>query len=293
MQRKHLTIDHYIDWRIENELDSPSGTPLRQRMFNMSAIIKRRQVTNQPDAANRTPTNIFDQPIVDFRLGRDHHRAAGKLAVAESKKQAGTTINVFFSIHTQRKRPPPEPRQTNKDGRLISQLSPPAEIAGSQGCHIGGESYTQQINIVNEAVFVSEPQHIARPGAAGEHRLNGIFNSSIGEVAKKRVAGTQRQESQSWRFSSRCERKQSIHNLVGGAVAADGDESPIAFRISISGEFRRLVGRLRFYDINLNAARPQTIKCRLQELSTAPAARCRIDHRKERIAQVRPTVFGM
>src|SRR5580704_15127691 len=141
MQSKHFAIYHNVYWRRQLELHSLGGAPFRQCVFNMRAIIKCWQVTNQANSSNRSPANKFDQAVIDFRLGRDHHRAPSKLAVAESQKEAGTAIDLFFSVHTQRKRPPSEPRQTDKNGRLISQLSPPAKIAGAQRCHVGGESY--------------------------------------------------------------------------------------------------------------------------------------------------------
>ena len=71
----------------------------------MGAVIKRRQIANQPNPANRPPAHIFDQAVIHFGFRSDHHGAAGELAVTESKKQARTAVQFAFPIDSQGERP--------------------------------------------------------------------------------------------------------------------------------------------------------------------------------------------
>jgi hypothetical protein len=139
---------------------------------------------------------------------------------------------------------------------------------------------------MNDALFVLEPQHVAGPGSSRQQGCNGILDALIAEVPLKGVARAQRQKGERGRFSVRAQRKNPVHNLVGGAIAAHGDESAITLSICVARDFRSLMGSVGGDDINLDSAGAQSIKRRLQQFSTAPATRRRIDHRKECIAQV-------
>ena len=81
------------------------------------------EVADETDASALPPATKFDQTVVDLRPGRDHHRAAGKFAVAEGQEQAGTAVGFLLIIHPQGKRPPAKPRQADEMANLSGQAS--------------------------------------------------------------------------------------------------------------------------------------------------------------------------
>ena len=83
------------------EVHPAYGAPFRGGMIDMSAVVKRRQIPNQRRSANRSPSDIFDQSIVYISPWRDHHGAAGKFAVVESKEQTGSAVDLRFSVHAE------------------------------------------------------------------------------------------------------------------------------------------------------------------------------------------------
>src|ERR1700683_4063233 len=63
MQGQHLSVNHHLRRGFEIELDAARGLALSQRMFNMRAVVEAGQIANQPQASDRSPTNVFDLPI--------------------------------------------------------------------------------------------------------------------------------------------------------------------------------------------------------------------------------------
>src|SRR5450432_440586 len=92
MQGQNLAIHHHVHGRIQIKLHARRRFALRQRMLNMGSIIKRRQVSDQPQSPDWSPADVFDQSTVYFSIGRDHHGAAGELAVVEGKEKAGPPV---------------------------------------------------------------------------------------------------------------------------------------------------------------------------------------------------------
>src|ERR1700686_345470 len=114
-QREDFAIHHYIDRRIKLKLDPPNRMVLRQRVACVRAVIQRRQIANQPHSSDRTPPHIFNQSVIGGRVGGDHHCAAGKFAVIETKKQTGTPVELVLFIEAHRKRPPVKPCQAQEN----------------------------------------------------------------------------------------------------------------------------------------------------------------------------------
>ena len=98
-----LAIHHHIDRAVEMEINPPDLADFGQRMPGMRAVIKCWQVADQTYTPNWSPADVFDQSVVGRGIWSNHHGAAGKFAVVESKKQAGPTVDARLSIDAQRK----------------------------------------------------------------------------------------------------------------------------------------------------------------------------------------------
>src|ERR1700730_13283168 len=101
-------------------------------MVDVRAVIESRQIADQSQAPDGTPTHVLDQSVIHFRQGSNHHGATGELGVAEGDEQEVPTIDFILAIDLQGKGTPPEPRQADEDRRLIANLSPTTETAGGQ-----------------------------------------------------------------------------------------------------------------------------------------------------------------
>src|SRR6266516_6533790 len=102
-------------------------------MVYVRSVVERRQIANQPEAANRSPAHVFDETVIDLGLRSDHHSATGEFAVAERKKQAGAAIHVFFSIDAKRKRASAKTHEGQKNSELITEFPPSAESPCAHG----------------------------------------------------------------------------------------------------------------------------------------------------------------
>src|SRR5215475_10146436 len=111
-------------------------------MVDMGSVIKRTQIADQPEAADRSPTHVFDQAIVYLRLRGDHHRAPGVLAVVEAEKEAAAAIELPLTVDAQRKGSAAEASQTREDGEQVTNLAVALEAAGAHDRNIGGKSHT-------------------------------------------------------------------------------------------------------------------------------------------------------
>src|SRR6266487_3749082 len=109
-------------------------------MPDVGSVIESGQISNQSDASDRAPADIFDQAIVGFRGGRDHHGATSELGIVEGQEQTRAAVDCLISIRSQRKRPALESRETDKDGGLVACFSPAAETALAQGSDVGGKT---------------------------------------------------------------------------------------------------------------------------------------------------------
>ncbi len=92
-------------------------------MFNMRAVVKLGQHAQQAEAADGSPTYKFDEAIVGIGVGRDHHGAAGELAVVESQKQTAPRVPFFVIVTAQCERPPIQLRDANEDAEQIAEMA--------------------------------------------------------------------------------------------------------------------------------------------------------------------------
>src|SRR5438132_13404826 len=93
-------------------------------MIDVRSVVERRQIANQPEAANRSPAHVFDETVIDLGLRSDHHSATGEFAVAERQKQAGAAIHVFFSIDAKRKRASAKTQERKENSKWTTGLPP-------------------------------------------------------------------------------------------------------------------------------------------------------------------------
>src|SRR6266496_2173933 len=197
MESEDFAVHHDIHRSVEVKIDAHGLAWFRQGMVNVGTVIKRRQVANQPNPANRPPTDEFDQSIVHFRAGSNHHGPAGKFAVAEGQKQAGAAINLLPAIDLQGERPTPETRQANKNGGLVAKLSPAVKPASTQRCHVGGKSHAQQIDVMDDSIAVPQAQYIAGLRLAIQQGIECILYALVAEVAQEGIPCAQRKKRQS------------------------------------------------------------------------------------------------
>src|SRR6266849_8710299 len=166
LQRQHLAVHHHIHRAIKLKLDAPNRLPLRQRMPGVRAIIKCRQVPDQPSSPNWPPPHVLNQSVVGDGVGRDHHCAARELTIVKRQKQAAPRVKLLPIVESHRKRTPIEPRQTKKNRQQIPELPQPLKSPMPQRRYVRRKTHTQQIREVNRTVFVRESQNIASPRAS-------------------------------------------------------------------------------------------------------------------------------
>ena len=130
-----------------------------------------------------------------------------------------------------------------------------AEAPRTQRGYVSGKSDAENIDVVQHAVLVSEAKHIASPRSASDQGFDRMLNTAVGEIAQKRVAGTNRQKGERRSFFKR-RWKQSVDDFVRSAVAANRDEFTIAFGPRGSGEFACMAIRRGLPDVNVQSRVP-------------------------------------
>lgn len=80
------------------ELDLFRAPPFGQGMMNVRTVIKRRQVTYQPQPSNGSPAHIFNESIIYLGFGRDHHGSTRELTIAESQEQTSAAVDLCFPV---------------------------------------------------------------------------------------------------------------------------------------------------------------------------------------------------
>src|ERR1035438_9412132 len=192
MQRQHFPVHHHIHGLVQIEFHLPYSFSLCQAMFNMSAVVKTRQVAHESQPSNCTPADLFNHPAIYLGFRRNHHCSAGKLAVVESQKKTAPPIEFRFSVGANREWSSSQTRQSKKNRNDVSQFSVAAETPGAQSSHVRRKSHAQQIDVVDHARPVTQAQHIAALNLLRDQRLNGVLHTTIAEIAQERIPRTQR-----------------------------------------------------------------------------------------------------
>ncbi len=76
------------------ELDLFRVPPFGHGMMNVRTVIKRRQVTNEPQPPNGPPAHLFNESIIYLGFGCDHHGSTCKLTIAESQEQTSAAVDL-------------------------------------------------------------------------------------------------------------------------------------------------------------------------------------------------------
>src|SRR6266566_3708898 len=127
----------------------------------MRAVVKTRQIADQPQSPNRAPTNVFHHAVIDLCLRSDHHRAAGELAVAKSQEQAAALVEILCAVDSHWEGASVKACESQKDRGLVADLSPCAEPSGAQRSDVRRKTHAQQINEMNHTGAVAQSHHVA------------------------------------------------------------------------------------------------------------------------------------
>ena len=125
---------------------------------------------------------------------------------------------------------------------------------------------------------MNQAQHIARQGAPRHQRFHRVGYAAVGEFPQERIPRTQGKKCQGGRLAAFRLRKKTIHDLVGGAVAADRDELPVAATVGGPRQFRGLAWSPGLGDLELDPSRAQPLQRRPHQLAAASTPGRRIDH---------------
>ena len=123
MRPKHFAIDHDVDRPGKVKFNAPGRAPRSQRMTDVRAVIKRVQVRDEPEAADRAPADKFDESVAAVGIGGDAHLAAGVLRVVECQEQAASEIPLAFAVHTQWEGAAIEASKADQNSQQIAQLA--------------------------------------------------------------------------------------------------------------------------------------------------------------------------
>jgi hypothetical protein len=107
---------------------------------------------------------------------------------------------------------------------------------------VGGEADTENVQRIDFAGSVSEPNQVHRPLAVREKSFEGIVGALLRKIAQKRIAGADRKEAQRNAIGIGVAGEDAVDDFVSGAVAADGQEVPVALGIGFAGEFAGVSG---------------------------------------------------
>src|ERR1700731_800285 len=150
MQSQHFAIHHDVYWPGKIKFSQLHRFSFSQAMPDVRTVVKSGQIADESQPSDRPPADIFNQTAVHFSMRRDHHGPAGELAVIKSEKQTAPPVEIRLSVHANRKWPPLQSCQPQKNRNDVSQLSPIMEASSTQGGHVRREPHAQQIDVVND-----------------------------------------------------------------------------------------------------------------------------------------------
>jgi hypothetical protein len=149
-----FAVDHDVDWCGQVEFHAADGAARGQRMLDVRAVVEFGQHTQKAEAADRSPTDEFDQGVGGVGIRRDQHGAAGVLAVVESEKEAAALVPILVVIAAKRESAAVQLRYANEDTEKIAERAERLEVTVGESCHVSGKSHTQQIECVDRTIGV-------------------------------------------------------------------------------------------------------------------------------------------
>jgi hypothetical protein len=106
-----------------------------------------------------------------------------------------------------------------------------------------------------------EFQNIAASAFPSKQCFGCVLQSIFAEIAQKRIAGAERQESKRDAIGVlQSFGENPIYNFVAGAIATDGNEISVSFRIAIARKMRSVTRAGSVYRIHFDSGRAQFIQ---------------------------------
>src|SRR5581483_10842447 len=185
------------------------------------------------------------------------------------------------------KRPAVQFGQAGENRQQVPQLAIAVKAPRAHGSHIGSETETQKVDVIESALLMFQAQHIARLLSTRDERIQRCIQTLLTEIAKKGVPRSERQKTQRrpvvLRHRKMLAAENPVYDLIGGAVAAHGDKLAAASRVGFPSNGYAVPGRGGFFRVDLDSRGPQLIKHGAHQLTAAPAPGRRIYYREVRV----------
>src|SRR5262249_17983017 len=149
------------------EFHALGGSARGQRMLDVRAVEKRGQIAQQAETPDRSPTHVFEQAVVSGSFRRDHHFAAGEAAVVEGEKKTAAAIVLGGGREAMRKRTAIESCEAGEHAENVAGFAERFEAAIGGGGDVGGETESEEIDVVKLAGGVDEMHYVAASLARG------------------------------------------------------------------------------------------------------------------------------
>ncbi len=163
-------------------------------MFQVAAVIERRQIADEAEAADGSPADELNEAIGRIGVRSDQHGAAGVLAVVKGEKEAAAGVPLGFFVGTQMECAALELHQADEDSEQIAEMTQRFEGAIGECTNVSRESNAENVEGKNFPGSVREANEIDGTSAAGEQRLHRGFRAIVREIAEERVAGAEREK---------------------------------------------------------------------------------------------------
>src|SRR5262249_37066031 len=161
-------------------------------------------------------------------MGRVLLFPAGELAVIEGEKEAAAIVPSCVVVAFVSEGAAAKLDDANKYAKQVAQRTKRLEKTVRQCCDIGCESDAEKIERIELTLGVCEANEVDGARATGDGSVERSLSAVFGEVAEKGIAGTEGEETERDALDVAPSDENAIEDLVGGAVAADGEETTIA-----------------------------------------------------------------
>jgi hypothetical protein len=123
---------------------------------------------------------------------------------------------------------------------------------------------------------MSEPKKIDGALAIFEQSLQRSLRAIFREIAKKRIASTEREEPERDAILRARLREDSVDDFVRRTVATDGDEMPVTLFVRFARQVRAVAGTGGGNDVDVETVFAQAGNCRASKLGGAATPGCGI-----------------
>jgi hypothetical protein len=196
LEAENLAVHHDVYGLVEIEFDAPNACTRHTGMLYVRAGKQSRKQPKQSQAPDGRPPHVFDQTIGWVGFGRDHHLAAGEFAIAKGEKQAGAAFPFARIVEAMREDSMLKPSKAGENTENVTELTPFLETAVRQFGNIRRKAEAEQIQEVDFTLRVAKADHIAGAAITVFESFDGVLDAARGEIAKKRISGSQREKRQ-------------------------------------------------------------------------------------------------